>query len=251
MCYGDEAQPPDHGIHGEVRSEEDLVLVASDGTRFSARLARPAQPGGVGVVILPDVRGLYSFYCAMALSFAEAGVEAIAIDHFGRTAGLSAGRSADFDWQSHVQRIDLGNVTLDVRAALDKLRSLGTTERVFTVGFCMGGALSWRQSAEQQGLAGAIGFYGVPSRTRDTIPAMKAPLLLLLAGADRTPAAEFATFQRELTDAGVQHRAVTYEGAPHSFFDRGYEQWADACQDSWRQIFTFMGVPQADGGDYQ
>jgi carboxymethylenebutenolidase len=74
---------------------------------------------------------------------------------------------------------------------------------------------------------------------------MKAPLILLLAGADRTPPEEFVTFQKELTDAGVEHRAVTYDGAPHSFFDRTYDEWADACQDSWRQIFQFMEIPSA------
>jgi len=34
-----------------------------------------------------------------------------------------------------------------------------------------------------------------------------------------------------------------YEGAPHSFFDRSYDQWMDACSDSWTQIFDFMRIP--------
>jgi len=245
MCYGDEARPPEHGRGGAVASEADLVLTAADGNRLSARLARPESPNGVGIVILPDVRGLHAFYCALARLFAEAGIEAIALDYFGRTAGLTEGRANDFDFMSEVQKLNFDKVAEDAAAAVAHLHGLGTVERVFTVGFCMGGAMSWRQSADQDGLAGAIGFYGVPSRTRDTIPRMKAPLLMLLAGADMTPREEFEKFESELSAAGVEARAVTYDGAPHSFFDRAYEQWADACADSWQQMFEFMGLATA------
>jgi carboxymethylenebutenolidase len=30
-----------------------------------------------------------------------------------------------------------------------------------------------------------------------------------------------------------------YEGAPHSFFDRSFDQWKDACDDAWRRILAF------------
>jgi carboxymethylenebutenolidase len=119
----------------------------------------------------------------------------------------------------------------------------GAVKRVFTVGFCFGGAQSWRQSAAGHELAGAIGFYGIPSRVRDVIPRMRAPLLLLLAGDDRaTPQEDFQKFDRELGNAGVQHRTVVYDGAPHSFFDRTYEQHREASADAWRQILSFVGV---------
>ena len=39
-------------------------------------------------MILPDVRGLYPFYTELAERFAQAGYHAIALDYFGRTAGL-------------------------------------------------------------------------------------------------------------------------------------------------------------------
>ena len=246
MCYGLDAQPPGHGLHGHVASEADLVLTASDGTRFSARLARPASPSGRGIVILPDARGLNAYYCALARRFAEAGVEAIAIDYFGRNAGLTEGRDDDFDFMTHLRQGKLEDVSTDTSAAIAHLRGLATVEEVVTLGFCFGGAMSWRQSADQDGLAGAIGFYGIPGRTREKIPGMKAPLLLLLAGADAvTPQEEFAKFQQQLSEAGVKYTAHMYEGAPHSFFDRSYDQWTDACSDSWTQIFDFMTIPAA------
>jgi carboxymethylenebutenolidase len=92
-------------------------------------------------------------------------------------------------------------------------------------------------------LAGAIGFYGVPARVRDVIGQMKAPLLLLVAGADFTPLAEFEQFDQELTSAGVSHTMVVYEGAPHSFFDRTFAEHRAACDDAWRQILDFVRSP--------
>jgi len=115
--------------------------------------------------------------------------------------------------------------------------------RVFTVGFCLGGSNSWRQAAAQPGLAGAIGFYGQPARVREVISEIKAPLLLLVAGADFTPVEEFQKFDSELSEAGVPHKMVVYEGAPHSFFDRTFAEHQGACEDAWRQILNFVREP--------
>src|SRR5438132_5067649 len=100
MCYSTDARPPDHGLHGEIAASDDLVLTAADGNRFAARAARPAKPSGAGLVILPDVRGLHSFYKDMACRFAEAGVDPVAIDYFGRTAGMGE-RTDEFDHTVH------------------------------------------------------------------------------------------------------------------------------------------------------
>ena len=196
------------------------------------------------MVILPDVRGLHEFYKELARRFAEAGIDAIAIDYFGRTAGVGP-RDDAFEYRPHVEKTRPETINADVRTAVAYLRSKegGAVKRVYTVGFCFGGAQSWRQSAAGHDLAGAIGFYGIPSRVRDVIPQMKSPLLLLIAGADRaTTQEDFQQFDRELTEAKVPHRMVVYPGAPHSFFDRTYEQHREACEDAWRQILSFVGV---------
>jgi carboxymethylenebutenolidase len=238
MCYSDDARPPDHGLGGAVGSSEDLVLTASDGNKFAARLARPEKPNGTGVVILPDIRGLHNFYKDMACRFAEAGIDALAIDYFGRTAGIGD-RGDDFDWQTHIPQTTAAGVAMDVAAGLDHLRSLGD-KRLFTMGFCFGGGNSWRQSADQPGLTGAIGFYGNPAASIEVLDDMKAPVLMLVAGADHRPLTDFEEMERRLGEVGLPHRMVVYEGAPHSFFDRGQEFWADACADAWKQMLSFI-----------
>jgi carboxymethylenebutenolidase len=228
-------------IGGAAADQGEMHLTASDGNRFMAYFARAAEPTGAGMVILPDIRGLHDFYKELAQRFAEAGIDAVAIDYFGRTAGDGA-RDESFEWRPHVEQTTPEGIAADTRAAVELLRSgqMGDVRSVFTVGFCFGGANSWRQSAAGHGLAGCIGFYGVPARVRDAVPQMEAPLLLLVAGADFTPLEEFQKFDGELTEAGVAHRMAVYEGAPHSFFDRTFAEHQAACEDAWRQILDFV-----------
>jgi dienelactone hydrolase len=80
-----------------------------------------ADPGN-GLVVLPDVRGLYRFYEELALRFAEAGIDALAIDYFGRTAATSH-RADDFDFMGHVQRARYASLISDVAAAADHQRT--------------------------------------------------------------------------------------------------------------------------------
>jgi carboxymethylenebutenolidase len=242
MCYTDEARPPLPPIMGGSTDEGDLVLTAADGNRFRAYAARSAAPTGAGVVIIPDPRGVHPFYKDLVGRFAQAGVDAVVVDYIDRTAGMSE-RPENFDLRATISKTTPDGIAADVAAGIAYLRSPagGGVESVFTVGFCFGGAQSWRQSAAQPRLAGAIGFYGIPSRVRDDIPGMRAPLQLLLAGNDQaTTQEDFAQFDRELTAAGVRHQKVVYEGAPHSFFDRTFEQHKDASADAWRQMLAFI-----------
>ena len=70
MCFEPDSLPPIPVISGAALAHEDLVLDASDGNRFAAFSAVPDGSSHVGVLILPDVRGLYRFYEELALRFA-------------------------------------------------------------------------------------------------------------------------------------------------------------------------------------
>jgi carboxymethylenebutenolidase len=249
MCFGLDSLPPIPVIAGAAVSHDDLVLEARDGTRLAAFAAAPDEPTGVGVAVLPDVRGLYRFYEELALRFAERGYHALAIDYFGRTAGVGK-RGEDFPFMDHVAKTTAEGVQADVAAAVARLRSPdgGTCRAVFTVGFCFGGRHSWLSAAGGHGLAGAIGFYGRPGPGSDGAPGpaqradeLAAPILGLMGGADQAITADdVAAFDEALTAAGVEHELVTYEGAPHSFFDRRYDEFADASDDAWRRVLAFL-----------
>jgi carboxymethylenebutenolidase len=250
MCYPFDAQPPEApGAQGVIHTQ-DLTLTSKDGTQFASFYARPAGESRTGIVVLPDVRGLFPFYEELARGFAGQGVHAVTIDYFGRTAGV-AKRDADFEFMPHVRQTKAEQIADDVGAAVAYLRSPegGSCESIFTVGFCFGGSNSWLQAASGHGLAGAIGFYGRPGPSfADNSPGplqrvneLQAPILALMGGADQgIPVEQAQEFDRALTDAGVPHEVVIYDGAPHSFFDRAYEQFQDASRDAWRRVLDFI-----------
>jgi carboxymethylenebutenolidase len=242
MCYSDDARPPLPPISGAAADHGELTLTAADGNKFAAYFARAEKPTGAGMVVMPDVRGLHQFFKELAQRFAEAGIDSVAIDYFGRTAGIGD-RSDSFEYMPHVQQTTPEGIAADVAAAIAYLKSKdgGAVKSVFTVGFCFGGSASWNQSAHQPDLSGAIGFYGRPVRSEAYVSEMKAPLQVMVAGADAATTPEQAMeFKQRLTDAGVPFEQHVYKDAPHSFFDRTYEQWRDACDDAWRRMLAFV-----------
>ena len=249
MCFDLDSQPPIQPIAGGALDQADLVLRAADGNQFAAFRTRASTPSGAGVVILPDVRGLYSFYEELALRFAEAGVDALAIDYFGRTAGLSK-RDGDFSYMEHVQQTKLPELRADVTVAAEELRRDGRVRATFTIGFCFGGRLSYSAATFGLDLAGSIAFYGMPVGDRpgypapaSVAPAMASPILGLFGGADQAISAEaIAEFEAALGAAKVDHELITYPDAPHSFFDRKAADFAEAAADSWTRSLAFIAA---------
>jgi carboxymethylenebutenolidase len=252
MCHQTDARPPLPPIRGGAIDAREVELTSADGTHFAGHLALAASPGGAGIVIIPDVRGLHPFYEDLANRLAEAGVHALAIDLYARTAGPGR-RGADFEFMPHVEQTTHPTIASDVRAAVEAMRAtgFGGAERVYTMGFCFGGRASFVQAGEGHGLAGVIGFYGSvagPGRAGlpepvARVPAFECPVLGLFGGADAgiTPAS-IAAFDEALTAASIDHDLITYPGAPHSFFDRTAAEHADAAQDAWRRVLGFVGV---------
>jgi carboxymethylenebutenolidase len=66
-------------------------------------------------------------------------------------------------------------------------------------------------------------------------------VLGLYGGADQNITPEqVEAFDRALEAAGVPHEITVYPGAPHSFFDRRYEEYREACEDAWRRVLGFL-----------
>jgi carboxymethylenebutenolidase len=250
MCFDHDSRPPIQPIAGAAIDSRELTLEAADGNRLSAFEARAADRTNAAIVILPDVRGLHEFYVELAMRFAEAGIDAVAIDWFGRTGGLGR-RQEGFDYAPHVQQLQWAGMAADIRAGAEHARTFGPGG-VFSIGFCMGGRAAFLSSTLGAGLTGAIGFYGSPvgqgrggsPQPVDVAGQVEGKVLGLFGGADESiPPAAIQAFDEALTAAGVEHRLKAYEGAPHSFFDRKADEFAGASDDAWRQILGFIRQP--------
>ena len=136
-------------------------------------------------------------------------------------------------------------------AHLEARRAAG--RGIFSVGFCFGGALAYLQAASGLGYAGVIGFYGWPlglkrwpdrPRPIDAASRYACPVLSLFGGADEgIPQQDIDDFTVRSSKSNVKHRATVYPGAPHSFFDRKFTEFADASADAWRRVQDFVKSP--------
>jgi carboxymethylenebutenolidase len=254
MCYDTNARPPVPPGGGQEARGEDIELTAEDGNRLAAYIACSSSPSNAQVLIYPDVRGLHGFYKDLAIRFAQKGVDALAIDYFGRTAGLTP-RDDSFEYMPHVQQLRMPTLLNDARAGVEYLHK-GGQRSIFTVGFCMGGTFSLMSGAhEDLGLAGVIGFYAGISRdfgTGKTLLEMadtiRVPVLGLFGGADQgIPQEKVQELDQTLDRTGVDHEIVIYPGTPHSFFDRKYDEFATESADAWNRALGFIERHTAQG----
>jgi carboxymethylenebutenolidase len=249
MCFDHDSEPPIAPIAGAAVDGRGLEVTASDGNRFSAYLAAAEQPTGAGMIVLPDVRGLHHYYEELALRFAENGIDAIAIDYFGRTAGIGD-RGESFDYQPHVSQLTWDGMRADVLAAAEALRSERPVRSLFDIGFCMGGRLAFALgTVPELNLAGAVGFYGWPAGEHrsgspsptDHAAEIKSAVLGIFGGADHGIGPDaVSAFENALQAAGVDHRVITYPNAPHSFFDRKQAEFAEASTAAWGEVLEFV-----------
>lgn len=246
MCVPADAQPPVIPDPQNRPTGQRIRLASADGTTFAAYEVAADQPTGNAIVVLPDVRGLFSFYESLAEGFASAGLDAVAIDYFGRTTDTDE-RPNEWDFWPHVKATTPGQVRDDVAAAVHRLRSDRSATRIYTVGFCFGGGQSFAQAASGLGLSGVVGFYGPPRRRMDNFASpldlvgrFECPVLGLFGGADEgIPPDQVEDFDAALAGAGVEHELHTYPGAPHSFFDRSYDDYSAECADAWDRVLAF------------
>ncbi len=257
MCFEFDALPPElpdgRALISGGAAAESLTVTSADGNIFAAALAESPQPSGPGVVILPDIRGLYRFYVELAERFAAAGHHAIALDYFGRTA-QDDDRSDDFDFKPHVEQTTVEGVQADIAAARAALAERTSATQFASVGFCFGGTHSfWAGSNPDLGLDAVVGFYGSLDPTRrgatnrpnlvERAAEIKLPLLGLFGGADQAiPQEDVDAFDHGLDATGVDHVIVTYPGAPHSFFDKKQEEFAEASTDAWTRVLDFLAA---------
>src|SRR5262245_49710441 len=182
---------------------------------FAVTLTQSTSPTAPGVVLLPDIRGLHPYYEALADAFAEAGVHALAIDLYGRTAG-AAYRDESFERKEHRAAATDAGVREDVRAARQEIERRGAAA-VFVLGFCFGGRAAFMQGTEH-GVAGVVGFYGWPAREErgGSSPVREAregrfvaPVLALYGGADECILdADIRAFYDALHAGGVLEETV-------------------------------------------
>ncbi len=245
MCVPVDSELPDLGLTWPLPSGAPVALTTTDGIPFRSFVAQAVEPSGTGFVVLPDIRGLFSFYERLTEALAFVGFDAVAIDYFGRTSGIEPRDPEDDPWPA-LDVYTAEQASADVGVAITQVRESLGVGKVVVLGFCFGGLISIREGYADHAVDGVVAAYGGPAEwgnfpsAFERIEDFRVPVLGLFAEADHAnPVEGIRDFDAAMNEAGKPHDITIYAGAPHSFFDRHHAEWADASRDAWDRIVAF------------
>jgi carboxymethylenebutenolidase len=226
--------------------DPDLVAGVAEfpgaGARLDGYLARPARAGTFPVVLVcHENRGLTRHIEDVARRLAKAGYVALAVDLLSREGGTD---KHDFDAIPGILgKAPPARHVQDFRSGLAYARSQPAArgDRAGMVGFCFGGAVTWRVAAAVPELRAAVPFYGVPVPEAD-VPAIGAAVLAIYAGRDDRINQNIPAIESAMAKNGKTFRKIVYPGVDHAFHnDSGARYNADAAKAAWGETLAWFG----------
>ncbi|MFZ1992356.1 MAG: dienelactone hydrolase family protein [Alphaproteobacteria bacterium] len=133
-----------------------IELTASDGHKFPAYRADPAEAPKGAVIVLQDMLGIDAHTTEATDKFAAQGYVAIAPSLIERVTA-NAGDKASAADASDLMNAGAESALLDIQAVIDAVKDAG---KVAIVGYSAGGTLAYLASNRLKGLACTIAYYG-------------------------------------------------------------------------------------------
>jgi carboxymethylenebutenolidase len=226
-----------------------VTLEVADGTAMNAYIARPAEEGTFpGMLVFQEAFGVNAHIRDITERVAREGYVAIAPELFHRTAPGFEGSYTDIESaMPHLQAIKEGSAVQDIRAAYDWLKADAqvAADRLASIGFCMGGRMSFLADSSLP-LKAAISFYGggiVPAYLPRAVN-LAAPILFFWGGLDKhIPAEQIGTLVNELKRLGKTYVNVEVSDADHGFFcDARASYHPVAATLAWTLALKFLDV---------
>src|SRR5438552_9190634 len=140
---------------------EWIDLAVSDGTSMRAYVATPAGPPPArGLLLFQEAFGVNALIRDVAGRFAGQGFLAIAPELFHRTAPGFDCAYADFaKAMPQLEAVTETGLDADARAAYDWLERAGVRGNIASVGYCLGGRVSFVANSGLP-LKAAVSYYG-------------------------------------------------------------------------------------------
>ena len=218
-------------------------------------LARPEAGSHPGVVMIPDVRGLYGHYRELAARLASEGFVVLAVDLYRRTGPPEiSDPAAAMRW---IRELSDPQVLADVQAAVDCLAAHESVagRPIGVAGFCMGGQYALLAACSCRGLSACVPFYGMlayadgldaekkPRSPLEATPDLTCPVLGLYGEDDALiPVSDVRALEERLAATGQPFEVHLYAGAGHAFMNdtRPDAYRPDAARDAWPRMLSFL-----------
>ncbi|HEX8128700.1 MAG TPA: dienelactone hydrolase family protein [Pyrinomonadaceae bacterium] len=218
----------------------EMVEFKSNGATTEGYLAVPEAGRGAGVVVIQEWWGLVPHIKNVCERFAAEGFVALAPDLYHGRSTTSPDEAGKM-----MMALNIEQAEKDLRGAIEYLlaHESVTGERIGTVGFCMGGALSLYAASKNEQVGACVVFYGGHPKVKPDLDNMRAPLLGFYAERDdfATPAGA-RELEAKLKSLGKSAEIHVYDNADHAFFnDERPEVFnATAAADAWQRTIRFL-----------
>jgi carboxymethylenebutenolidase len=217
-----------------------MIEFKSNGGEARGYLSVPESGEGPGVVVIQEYWGLVPHIEDVADRFAAEGFVALAPDLYHGDVARSPDEAGKM-----MMALNIAQTERDLRGAIQYLLDNEATkgDRVGTVGFCMGGALSLYAASKNAQVGACVVFYGVHPKVEPDFDNLRAPVLGIFAEKDDfVPPEAVSALEEKMREHGKSIETHTYPGADHAFFNdtRPEVHDPDAAADAWRRTIEFL-----------
>jgi carboxymethylenebutenolidase len=205
---------------------QNITISASSGGSFSAYLATPSTQPRAGIVLIQEILGINQNMRQTADDYAKEGYLVLVPDLYWRLEpGVELDSEVKEQWAKGfelLQAFDVDSGVEDLKVSLAFLRQhLGSTGKVGSLGFCLGGKLAYLMAIHTDADVN-VSYYGVDiDKNLAEATKIQKPLLMHMGGNDEyvSPNAQ-ASIQQALKDNPLV-TIYRYEGVSHGFGREG------------------------------
>lgn len=218
-----------------------MVEFPSNGGTTSGYLATPAQGKGPGVIVIQEWWGLVPHIKDVCDRFAGEGYVALAPDLYHGQSTRSPDEAGKL-----MMALRIDEAEKDLRGAIAYLLKHESTvgDKVGTIGFCMGGALSLYAASKNPQVGACAVFYGIHPNVKPDLASLQAPVLGIYAELDAyvTPAVVHE-LEAKLKEHGKSAEMHIYAGRDHGFFNDTRSEVYDEsdAKDAWERVLKLYG----------
>jgi carboxymethylenebutenolidase len=226
----------------DPRLKSDFITYTSPkgGGDIRGLLSQPANADGKlpGIIVVHENRGLNPHIEDVGRRAALAGFISLAPDALTPLGGYPGN---DDDGRTLQRERDRDEMLEDFIAAYDYLKAdPKCTGKVGVVGFCFGGWIANVMAVEIPDLSAAAPFYG-GQPPLESVPEIKAPLLLHYAGLDTRINEGWPAYEEALKENKKAYTAYIYPDVNHGFHNDSTPRYdKEAAELAWKRTIDFF-----------
>lgn len=201
-----------------------------------------------GILVVHEWNGLGHYVKGRADQLAALGYVAFAADIYGkgvRPEGFEACKA-----ESSKYYADRALLRRRVKLGLEQLRKDPNVDgkKVAAIGYCFGGSTVLELGRSGADVAGIVSFHGgLDNPNPQDAKNIKAKVLVCQGGADQFTLSALPGFKKEMKEAKVDFKVISYKGAIHGFTNpdnkdakSGVKYDAKADKASWKAMKDFF-----------